>query len=381
MYAHMHVNDAIFVERLDLGGDGPTVAIKDTIDIAGTRTRAGSAVRDDVAPATRNADVVDTLLAAGCRIVGKTNLHEFAYGITGVNAWSGTPRNPRFPDRVPGGSSSGSAAAVAAGLVDFAVGTDTGGSIRIPAACCGIVGLKPTFGRVSRAGVMPSHTTLDCVGPLARSVATIERAMTMLDPTFVPEDAPASPVFALVRVDADSGVATAVEDALHATGARQTTVALASMDAAFDAGLTLIADENWKALGPIVDDPRLGADIRERVRLAGTVTPDAVAEAERVRATFAAEVDRALEDADALVLPTLPDPPLTLEAVRAGGTTLRVTAFVRPFNLSGHPAVSLPLAARDGYAPGLQLVGRRGGDAALCALARALERSLASVAS
>src|ERR1019366_8897632 len=142
---------AAFVLRLELGGEGPRVAVKDSIDIAGYPTRAGSAAFAAAAPALHHAAVVQALLDRGCRIVGKTNMHELAYGVTGINRWSGTPRNPRYPDRIPGGSSSGSAVAVAAGAVaaaapsdpphvgppvDFALGTDTGGSIRIPAACC-----------------------------------------------------------------------------------------------------------------------------------------------------------------------------------------------------------------------------------------------------
>ncbi len=158
----------IFVQRLDLGGAGPRVAVKDTIDIAGYPTRAGSRALADVPPATAHAEVVERVLAAGCRIVGKTNLHELAFGVTGLNDWTGTALNPSFPDRVPGGSSSGSAAAVAAEEADFALGTDTGGSIRIPAACCGVFGLKPTFGRVSRAGSPPRGRRSTASGPSRR---------------------------------------------------------------------------------------------------------------------------------------------------------------------------------------------------------------------
>lgn len=139
---------------LDLGGDGPHVAVKDVIDIAGTPTRAGSRAFADRPAAPTHARVVQSLLDAGCRIVGKTNMHELAFGMTGVNDWTGTPVNPRYPHLVPGRSSSGSATAVAAELCDWALGTDTGDSIRVPAACCGIVGLKPTFGRLSREGLI-----------------------------------------------------------------------------------------------------------------------------------------------------------------------------------------------------------------------------------
>ena len=369
---------SIFVETFSLGGDGPTVGVKDTIDIAGYPTRAASRTRDGVAPAERNAAVVDALLAAGCRIVGKTNLHEFAYGVTGINDWTGTALNTRFPDRVPGGSSSGSAAAVAAGLVDFAIGTDTGGSIRIPAASCGIVGLKPTFGRISRAGVMPEFTTLDCVGPFAATVTGIEQAMSIIDAGWTTAADPASPVLGVVGVESEPEVASAVDRAIRASGARTIAAQLPGMDAAFDAGLAIIAAETWNAIGSYVTSPDLGADIRDRLLAAQRVTAETLAASERERERFTAAVDAALDGADALVLPTLPVPTLTLAAGRDGRAAIRTTAFVRIFNLSGHPAITLPLPEGDGFSAGLQLVGRRGGDAELCAVARVLERSIAA---
>ncbi|KAB0648748.1 amidase, partial [Burkholderia territorii] len=154
-----------FIDTFTLGGPGPTIAIKDTIDIAGHPTRAASRALADTPPAEQHADVVRLLLDAGWQIAGKANMHELAFGMTGINDYTGTPVNPQDPTRIPGGSSSGSASLVGLGAVDAALGTDTGGSIRGPAACCGVVGMKPTFGRVSRRGVAPAVTTLDCVGP------------------------------------------------------------------------------------------------------------------------------------------------------------------------------------------------------------------------
>lgn len=135
-----------FISRFTLGSGALTFAAKDTLDIAGYPTRAGSPVLQDAPEATAHAAVIQQLLDSGCQLRGKTTLHELAFGVTGINAWSGTPINPRYPALIPGGSSSGSATVVAAGEVDFAIGTDTGGSVRMPAACCGIVGLKPTWG-------------------------------------------------------------------------------------------------------------------------------------------------------------------------------------------------------------------------------------------
>jgi amidase len=371
---------AIFVEEYSLGGTGATVAVKDTIDIAGHATRAGSRALADVAPAKHNAVVVDLLLAAGCRIVGKTNLHEFAYGVTGINDYTGTPLNTRFPDRVPGGSSSGSAAAVAAGLADFAIGTDTGGSVRVPAACCGVAGFKPTFGRISRAGVMPAHTTLDCVGPFAPDVAGIERALAIIDPGYAPVAVPPDPVIGIVAVDSEPDVAEAFARGLAALTLRRIDVSLPGMTAAFDAGIAVIASETFAAVGTYAESPVIGADIRDRLAAAKSVAPEALANAERVRAAFTAEVDALLERVDVLVLPTMPVPTLTLEQGRDGKAAIRVTAFVRPFNLSGHPALTIPLPAANGFSAGFQLIGRTGGDAELMATARIIERALAAAA-
>ncbi len=364
------LRDSIFVRRLDLGGDGPRVGIKDSIDIAGYSTQAGSAVFEGAPPALRHATVVQALLDGGCRIVGKTNMHELAYGVTGINRWTGTPLNPRYPDRVPGGSSSGSAVAVAAGLVDFALGTDTGGSIRIPAACCGVYGLKPTYGRVSRDGVHPAQSSLDCVGPFARDLGMLERAMTLIDPTFTSTATPPSAPLAVFDIETQPLIGEAVRRALEDAGVELISVRLPSFDAAFTAGLTVIAAENWAAYGHLIDSGGLGPDIRSRLLGARDVTPAAVAAALEVRAQFQAEVDAALEGVAALALPTLADHPLTLAGAADAKAALRMTALVRPFNLSGHPALTVPLDPSAALPASLQLVGRRGADAALCAAAR-----------
>jgi amidase len=363
-------DEAVFVQAMQLGGDGPRVGVKDSIDIAGFPTRAGSAALANAPPASRHAAIVQALLDGGCRIVGKTNMHELAYGVTGINRWTGTPVNPRYPDRVPGGSSSGSAVAVAARLVDFAIGTDTGGSIRVPAACCGIVGFKPTYGRVSRDGVHPTLSTLDCVGPFARDLEMIERAMTLMDRSFVSVPTPAAPTVALLDVTADTVVSDVVRMALSEANITRVPLQMPTFEHAFAAGLTIIAAENWKAYGHLIDCDALGADVRARLLAAREVTPDALLAAELCRVNFRAEVDAILDRVDALALPTLPDFPLSLEAAADARAALRMTTLVRPFNLSGHPALTLPLESNAGLPIGLQLVGRHGADAALCALAR-----------
>jgi amidase len=368
---------AAFVLRFELGGDGPRVGVKDSIDIAGYPTRAGSAALADAGGAPHHAAVVQALLDRGCRIVGKTNMHELAYGVTGINRWSGTPRNPRYQDRIPGGSSSGSAVAVAAGPhgdppVDFALGTDTGGSIRIPAACCGVYGLKTSYGRISRMGVHPAVSSLDCVGPFARSLTMIERAMELMDPSFAPCAPPATLRLGIVNVTADSGIVAKVRAALARAAIPSVPVDLPSLEDAYAAGLTIIGAENWSAYGHLVDGAGLGDDVRTRLLGNRSISGEALAAAERCRTLFRAEVDAALERVDALVLPTLPIVPPRLGEAADARAVLRLTAFVRPFNVSGHPALSIPLETDAHLPAGLQLVGRPGGDAALCAAARSL---------
>jgi amidase len=362
------VTDCIFVERMELGGSGPSVGVKDSIDIAGFPTRLASACLNEAPPAAQHAAVVRALLEAGCRIVGKTNMHELAYGVTGINRWSGTPVNPRAAERVPGGSSSGSAVAVAAELVDFALGTDTGGSIRIPAACCGVYGLKPSYGRVSRSGVHPARSTLDCVGPLARDMRMIERAMVMIDCSFRPQAAPKQVTVGWIQVEANPGVTAAARTALVAADIAVRTISPPSLAAAFAAGLAIIGAETWAAFGHLIECEKLGADVRTRLLAARAISSAEVAAAESVRRTFRAQIDEALTQVDALALPTLPDLPLTLAGAADARAALHSSSLVRPFNLSGHPALTLPLSVR-GLPAGLQLVGRAGEDEALCALA------------
>ncbi|SFV15096.1 amidase [Pseudoduganella namucuonensis] len=364
----------------ELGDGGAIVGVKDCIDIAGMPTRGGSRALAGAAPATAHADVVRLLLDAGWKIVGKTNMHELAYGMTGVNAWTGTPRNPQDGALIPGGSSSGSAAAVGAGLVDMALGSDTGGSIRMPAACCGVIGFKPSFGRVSRAGAHPRHSTLDCVGPLARTMDMLIAAMAVIAPDFNLGAARQEQRRARVRLvdcGGDPAIAQAVELAVARAGWQVDGVGLPGMAHAFEAGMVLINAETSRAFGHLAGRGELSADVEKRLTLAAATTAAQRDKAERVREAFTAEVDRALTHADALVLPTLPRLPPTLAEVEAGLPVLAMSALIRPFNLSGHPALTLPLPLAGGkLKAGLQLVGRKGEDEKICALALHLERAL-----
>ncbi|WPN49412.1 amidase [Pseudomonas sp. P8_241] len=369
-----------FISEFLLGGDGKRVAIKDSIDIAGYPTRSGSRAFADAPAATKNAEVVDAILDAGWQIVGKTNLHELAFGVTGINDLTGTPINPQAPDRVPGGSSSGSASAVAAGLADIAIGTDTGGSVRVPAACCGIAGLKPTYGRVSRVGAHPLESSLDCVGPFARSMDDLIAAMQVICPGFEVQGLPsAAAKVAFLEVGCDPHLQACLGAAADRAGWRRGSLHLSEFEAAFAAGLTVINFENWAAFGHLTGKGLIGADVETRLLAAGRTTREELAQAEAVRTAFTRQVDAALEDFSVLLLPTMPTLPPTLSEARAGSKAVAgMTPLVRPFNLSGHPALTVPVELDcGGLKVGLQIVGRKGQDERVCAFGAQLQLSMA----
>ncbi|AIO37966.1 amidase family protein [Burkholderia cenocepacia] len=374
-----------FLRMFDLAShaaaNAPTIAIKDSIDVAGYPTTAASRALADASPATRHAEVVQRLLDAGWRITGKANMHELAFGMTGINDFSGTPVNPQDPARIPGGSSSGSASAVGSKLVDAALGTDTGGSVRCPAACCGVIGLKPTFGRVSREGVAPRQTTLDCVGPFARNMDTIIDVMLAIDASFQGgrsrRDVTGLRV-ALPEVESDGEIRDAVTAAVARSGLASRVVQLESLPDAFAAGLAVINAETWHAFGHLVGGGQLGPDITARLKAAANTRASELVAAERIRRVFTDQVDRVLEDSDVLILPTLPSLPITTEAARAGTSVIAMSSLIRPFNLSGHPALTLPVPIdRMSLKAGLQIVGRRGDDETVCAVAAYIEAMLA----
>ncbi len=363
---------------LDMGKDGLRVAIKDCIDIKDMVSACGSAALRDTAPATKNAEVVDSVLAHDCKIIGKANMHELAYGVTGVNAVFGTPVNPRWPDRIPGGSSSGSAVAVAAGLCDFAIGTDTGGSVRQPAICCGVYGIKPTFGRVSREGCHPKDSSLDCVGVFARSAKMLTQGMEAIDPSFKRQSLTKAPRLARVKSVVEKKLGDTLIYALMEGLPDAAYVQLPHMDAAFDAGMTVIGVEAAAAYGPLLDAGKpVGADIQTRLINGRKITDESYRSAEDMRVTFTKEVDAALVDYDVLVTPALPVIPPTLIEAKDPATALPLTKLLRPFNLSGHPAIVLPVPIGPDHLPaGLQLIGRKGEDAFLCATAEWLTETL-----
>lgn len=363
----------IFVDEFTLGKGRYTVALKENIDVAGRTTFAGSKSREDFPKATENAAVVDALLASQqCTIVGKVTMHELAFGTTGINKWMGTAPNPLYPELIPGGSSSGSAAAVAAGLVDFSIGTDTGGSIRVPACCCGIYGLKPTFGRVSRKGVIPADSSLDSVGPFAPDMVRLIEAMKAIDPTF--KEIPAEPTFTIAQLDveADDSVKQRIKSFLESVDVNAPTVDIPYFTEAYDAGMEIINAETWAAFGELVGTGKVGEDVSSRLIRAEKSQGESVAKAETIRNHFTEAIDQLLEEYTLLLLPTMPSLPVALKDAEDTNALLNITSLVRPFNLSGHPAINIPLNHPDGPV-GVQLVAKKGADEALCAIALELE--------
>lgn len=343
--------DSAFIRTFDVEPAGRLrVAVKDLIDVAGVVSTNGSrAVAASAAPAAR-----DAACLAGTRaeeaagravIVGKTNQHELAFGVTGVNPWYGTPVNPLDPALVPGGSSSGSAVAVATGRADVAFGSDTGGSIRIPSACCATVGLKTARGRVSLAGVLPLAPSLDTVGPMAATVEGVITGMSLLEPGFsLAGHRPARRV-GRVRLPAQPWVDAAIDAALGAVGDRGgvgvTEVELPTWDAATRAATTILSAEAWEVHEALWQEHRdeLSPDVAERLELASMLSADSVAEAWEVARDWSAELSRALDSVDALALPVLADaPPRLADAARIGHIR-----YGSPCNLAGVPALALPV--------------------------------------
>ena len=357
-------------------GPGVRVAIKDLIDAAGLPTTAGSrAVAARAGPAAQDAACLSGLRAAERRgqasLVGKTNLHELAYGISGVNHAYGTPVNPLDPARVPGGSSSGSAVAVASGEADIAYGSDTGGSIRIPAACCGVAGLKTTWGRIPLTGVWPLAPSLDTVGPMARDVATLATGMALLEPGFTAA-AQAPRAVGRVVIGADPVVDDAVDRALAAAGFAVAPVALDGLDLATTAAMTVLDAEAWVSDGPLAHAaPHLiGHDVLARLRQSATITAAALRAAWHQAARWKATLTALWDQVEMLALPTLLGFPPTLDNVRE---MLQIRGLTSPVNLAGLPALALPVPSRGPLPASVQLIGPAGSEERLLAAGAVLE--------
>jgi len=385
---------------------GVPIALKDLFETAGVRTTAGSKILGEAVPSA-DATVVTRLRAAGAIVLGKLNMHEFAYGPEGLNDHYGHARNPWGGDeaRIPGGSSSGSGVAVAAGLAPGALGSDTGGSIRIPAALCGITGLKPTYGRVSRAGVLPLSWSMDHAGPMARTAADCALmlgAMAGYDPAdattsvlpvpsyvaalngdvkglrigllrsfFLESSAPEvrAAVEAAVKLLADQGAVVDEVSLPHLADVPAATMAIIGSEA-------LAYHAAWVRERP-ADYQR---DVVERLRAGAFITGVQYVRAQQLRVLVRRGVDEALTRRDVLLAPTAPitAPRLGEREVSIGGVATDARSalirFTRPFNFSGHPACSVPCGFVSGLPVGMQFVGRPFDEATVLRAADAFQR-------
>ena len=360
-------------------GTGPRVAVKDIIDMAGLPTTAGSrAIADRGGPAPRDAACVAGLRAAQrlgtARFAGKTNLHELAYGISGINTAFGTPVNPLDPRRVPGGSSSGSAVAVAAGEADIAYGTDTGGSIRIPAACCGVAGLKTTWGRVPLEGVRPLAPALDTVGPMARDIAGLVAGMALLEPGFT-VTAGAPRTVGRLAIDADPRIDAAIDGALRTAGFDVRPVRIPDVDAVIAASLTVLNAAAWATNAELMRTSAdlIGADVRDRLRQGSAITEADLAAARVTVAAWRAALDDLWLQVDVLAAPSLLGfPPLVEDAA----TMFALRGLTSPVNVAGVPALALPVPADGPLPASVQLIGPAGSEDRLLAAGAILEGAL-----
>lgn len=341
-------------------GAGPRFAVKDCIDVAGVPTTAGCPVVAEMAePAAHDAVVVATAREAGARIVGKTSLTELCWSANGVNHWAGTPVNPRDPRRVPGGSSSGSAVAVATGEADIALGTDTGGSIRIPAACCGVAGLKTTWGRVPVKGVYSLAPSLDGVGPLGADLAAVELGMALIEPGFTVRALRGDLAAARLGVlgfdsEVDPAVDEAVNRALAAAGVAVAHVACFNFRQAVDAIGVIIDAEGFRSNAYLMQYlPQLSPHVRRNLERGARLTRADRAAADRIRDLVRNAFDSLLADYPVVVLPVLSRQPPLL-----GERGFALTLLTAPANLAGLPALALPVPAADGVIAALQVIGR-----------------------
>ena len=395
-------------DELALGRDrgpfhGIPVAVKDLFYTRGVRTTAGSRVYETFVPDS-NATVVEKLLAAGAVLLGKLNMHELAYGITSANPHFGAVRNPWNPEHSPGGSSGGSGAAVATDMVFMAMGTDTGGSIRIPASFCGTVGLKPTYGRVSRFGVLPLGFSLDHVGPLTRSVRDAALALNAiaghdpLDQTssrrpvvdYVPGEGCSirgvriglaeNFFFEHLHEDVESAVRGAIERA-ESLGAVVKPVRLPDIPALNAVARVVLLAEASAVAEPWPEDRSLyGADVRALLDQGRLVPATDYINAQRLRRKMRREFDEVWKEVDCLITPATPSaaPRIGDTTVRLGGrdedVRLASTRLVRGVNALGYPALAMPCGlTASGLPVGLQIIGPAFEEALLLRIGAALE--------
>ncbi|MGD9756533.1 MAG: amidase [Comamonas sp.] len=372
---------------------GQTVGVKDLIDVAGLRTTMGSQQYQSRI-ATEDAAVVTSLRVAGAVILGKTNTHEFAYGPTGDVSWSGPVRNPHDPDRISGGSSSGSAAAVAAGLCDLALGTDTSASVRVPAALCGVVGLKPGYDLLSRHGVFTLSQSLDHVGTLSRDVAGSARLLEVLTGRAGAYSATLERGVKGLRVgmlqrfygefitDPVRRSHARALQALRDSGAEIVEIDLPEIQDIFNAQQVVLRAEAYaNHQSALRQELPFSDEVRARLLTGKDISAAEYLDAKGSQAAARAAFDRVLGLVDVLLTPTTGTvaPSLQERLTELDGQMhptfwllIRLTA---PTNFTGHPSLSVPFGSSAGLPIGLQLIGRFGDEALLLRAGRALEHA------
>jgi aspartyl-tRNA(Asn)/glutamyl-tRNA(Gln) amidotransferase subunit A len=374
---------------------GIPVSVKDLVDVAGVPTTSASAVPPR--HPRHDAPVVTNLRRAGAIIIGKTNLHEFAFGTTSDETAFGAIRNPHDPDRSAGGSSGGAAVAIVERMAYGSVGTDTGGSIRIPSAACGITGLKPTFGEISCEAVVPLSTTLDHVGPMASTVAdTAVLFAAMRKGVVTDDDLPhepdasfwfgiPSPYFLDTLDDDTRRLFGACRDRFEAAGHSIRDAPIAHAERTADVYLHIVLPEASWYHAPLLEahHDKYSPGVRLRIEMGRYILAEDYMRAMHARARLRAAVDRALEGLDALLLPAM-----AIGAPPVGATSVDIDQRMQPvraimlrltqlFNITGHPAIALPCGTgRDGLPRAIQLVGHRGATERLLEVAAALERQI-----
>jgi aspartyl-tRNA(Asn)/glutamyl-tRNA(Gln) amidotransferase subunit A len=377
---------------------GIPIAVKDLFETRGIRTTAGSKFFKDYVP-VEDAAVIAKLKDAGAVIMGKTNTHEIALGVTTVNPHYGTCHNPWDQERIPGGSSGGSAVAVATGMALAALGTDTGGSIRIPASLCGVTGLKPTFGRVSVRGVFPLSWNLDHVGPLTRNVTDAALILQVIagydpdDPYSInqPVDDYTLGIEKGIKerrvvlavgdyvADTDAEILDAVEKAAYIfekVGAKVAKVDMSFLKEAAQANSSMTpADGAAYHQQRLTEHPDwFGADVRQRLETGRSLTSTEYILARRTQTEMKHRLDKFFEQYDLLLLPATPIPAPLIEGNDAIEQARRLTRFTSPFNLTGLPALSIPCGFTQGGLPiGLQIVSRAWNEAAVLQAGRVYE--------
>jgi len=365
---------------------GLTLAVKDLFDVKGYPTGAGSPiVLSQSGIKTKTAPIVKDLLEAGARFVGKTHTDELAFSLNGKNAHFGSPINPAAPDRITGGSSCGSMAAVAGRLADIAVGSDTGGSVRAPASYGGLFGIRPTHGRLSLKRTWPLAESLDTPGWFARDGDVFARVGAVLlgkDRATLPE-APrlllADDMFGQAVPESETILRNVVQRAMPSVGQPENVKVVRDIDALYWAFRWIQGREAWASDGAMIERfaPPLGPGVKERFAFSKAVTDGEYAKGEATRKTFRTRLARLLGQDGVLILPTVPDiaPLVSADESELEDFRNRALRLLCLSGLSGFPQVTIPVAQREGAPLGLSLIGPKGSDKSLIAFAIAYERA------